>query len=317
MNIKHILPFLVSAALLIGCEEKSNIPGPGSNNHDYIGPGLDSVHVDDDSQLDVPEGTISAKDAIAIGKQLQAGTYEGETLKDKNNNPYTSESFYVKGVVQSVKEYKQYNGKWEATFYIAESPYAFDKFYCYQVYTNRENENEGVAAGNVVVIQCKIMCYGNTIETYNSATLYSTTWTAPIIETQGDGSYQNPYSVADVIMLGGKQKNYGYVRGYIVGAVADESREMTPDNIQLADVTSKASNVVLADTPSETDAKNLIPVQLPKGDVRDALKIGSKCPEHYGKQVLIYGRLDTWVSAPAVTEVSYAEIDGTNVGTKE
>lgn len=316
MNNKHTLFLILIAFALFSCEEKPYISNPGDNNHDYISPGLDSVHVDDDSSLDVPEGTISVKEALAIGKQLQAGTYSGTIQTDSKGNLYTAEEYYIKGIVQNVDGYKLYDNKWEATFYLVDSPYAFDRFYCYQVYTNRANENEGVAKGNVVVIKGKIMCYGNTIETFNSATVYSTTWTAPVIETKGDGSHNNPYSVADVILLGGTNNVSGFVRGYIIGAVADESREMTTDNIQLANVTDKASNVILADNLNETDPRNIVPVQLPRGDVRDALKIGSKCPEHYGKQVLIYGQMGKWVSAPAVLSVSYAEIDGNSVGNR-
>lgn len=307
---KSLVLIVVATFALVACEEKNNIPNPGSDNPQFVSPGLDTVIVDSDSALVVPSGAIGAKEANEIGQQLMNGTYSGEVKTDKNGHPYTAESFYVKGIVQSVKEYKQYNGKWEATFYLVDSPYSLNRFYCYQVYTNYPNQGEGVAQGNVVVVKCQIMCFGNTIETYNSGTVEATTWTVPVVKTVGDGSHDNPYSVADVRLMNNTQSGKAYVRGYIVGAVMDESKTLTMDNLQLANVTDKASNVVLADSPSENVAEKLIVVQLPKGAIRDAMKIGSKCPEHYGKQVLIYGNLEQWVSAPAVTNVSCAEIDG-------
>ena len=115
--------------------------------------------------------------------------------------------------------------------------------------------------------------------------------TATVIKMDGDGTEENPYSVADVIAL----TNPGvkaWVEGYIVGSMNNNKLEETPTN---------ATNIALATTADDTE--NIIPVQLPSGNVRTALNVVDN-PSNLGAKVAIYGTLEAYFSKPGVKNVS-------------
>ena len=80
------------------------------------------------------------------------------------------------------------------------------------------------------------------------------------------------------------------VTGYIVGTSEDKKSAYTP-----IFGTDKASNtnILLADSPDETDGNKCIPVQLPNNDVRTALSI-QKHPENIGKKVTLTGEIQKY-----------------------
>lgn len=79
-----------------------------------------------------------------------------------------------------------------------------------------------------------------------------------------------------------------FVTGYIVGF--NKNMSWPADNVYgvPTETESSNSNILLASSSGETDAAYCIPVQLPAGDVRDALNLVSH-PENLGKQVTIVG----------------------------
>ncbi|MBE6324334.1 MAG: hypothetical protein E7074_05060 [Bacteroidales bacterium] len=126
------------------------------------------IIVDDDSQLDVPAGTITCAEAIAIGKQL-------------NDRAATSEVYYIKGIVVENATYasslKQYGNM---TFYIVDNLSDAERFEAYQVFgldSASFVDMQQVVPGNVVVLKSKIYRYGEQIETEGAgkAFMYSTT----------------------------------------------------------------------------------------------------------------------------------------------
>lgn len=119
--------------------------------------------------------------------------------------------------------------------------------------------------------------------------------TATVIKMDGDGTEENPYSVADVIALANPGVK-AWVEGYIVGSMNNNKLEETPTN---------ATNIALATTADDTE--NIIPVQLPSGNVRTALNVVDN-PSNLGAKVAIYGTLEAYFSKPGVKNVSDYEI---------
>ena len=109
-----------------------------------------------------------------------------------------------------------------------------------------------------------------------------------------------PLSVSDFIKLGAPPKDQGidntYVRGYIVGDIpgptlsAGIERE-APFTVQ--------TNILLADSSSETDISRCITVQLPKGGIRTNLNLVDN-PENLRHCVVICGSRETYFNAPGL-----------------
>lgn len=111
----------------------------------------------------------------------------------------------------------------------------------------------------------------------------------PVVD-EGDGTEANPYSVAQAISKQGE--NGVYVKGYIIGAAGNGASL----------VESSGTNIMLAESMDETDVAKMIPVQLPKGAVRDALNLKDN-PENKGKLVAVNGDLTAYFSVPGLKNV--------------
>ena len=122
----------------------------------------------------------------------------------------------------------------------------------------------------------------------------------PIV-TEGDGSEANPYTIADLQKMAvptessaaeGQEKVW--VKGFIVGALNSAGTAFAAD---------ANTNLTLAATAEESDAANTIPVQLPKGDMRDALNVVDN-PSLVGKEIMLYGYILKYFSRTGLKEVS-------------
>lgn len=107
----------------------------------------------------------------------------------------------------------------------------------------------------------------------------------------GTGAWDSPMTAYQA-SLGSVNEAYGetvWVKGYIVGVVntgvANVLKEETADFSVPAPVN---TNILIAMTPNERNWENCVPVQLPSGDVRNALNLASN-PGNQGKLVTIYG----------------------------
>ena len=119
----------------------------------------------------------------------------------------------------------------------------------------------------------------------------------------GDGTEDSPYSVAQV--LNGTSGTEVWTAGYIVGSVTDlgyDSSVIGTDN-------ASNTNIIIADTPTETNYENCIPVQLPAGAVRNALSL-QQHPGNLGKKVLLLGNLEKYFGVPGVKSVTDYKLDG-------
>ena len=129
--------------------------------------------------------------------------------------------------------------------------------------------------------------------------------------TGHNGSYSNPYTVEDAIAAGSGSGVYvkAYIVGYVSGQVLAEGAHFTADGCDVK------TNLLIADSPSETNVNNCMPVQLPSGAVRTGLNLHDN-PNNLGKQVLLYGNIEKYFGATGLKSVSYAEINGTSIGSK-
>lgn len=134
--------------------------------------------------------------------------------------------------------------------------------------------------------------------------------------TENDGSKEKPYTVADVISLNNTKKGPFYVKGYIVGQIVGElSKAAFSAPWETANNNStQNTNLVIADNADETNTANIIPVQLPSGDLRDALNLPEN-PDLHKKEILIYGNLEAYFSVPGIKSPTYAVVGDTEVGT--
>lgn len=136
-------------------------------------------------------------------------------------------------------------------------------------------------------------------------------------ETTGDGTRNNPYTIADVISLNGNDPaTYVWVRGYIVGQV----NGMSIDDSEFAEPWTSSStdnqtntNILIADAQNTNVAASCAPVQLPAGALRNALNLPGN-PTNYNQEVLIYGTLQKYFGKPGIKTPSYAEMNGQSYG---
>ena len=121
----------------------------------------------------------------------------------------------------------------------------------------------------------------------------------PKPEVIGDGSKENPYIVASVITLNNPGTK-SWVEGYIVGFVAGTTMSAAQFNIP-AD---RASNILVADSPPETNPAKCVPVELKtKTDVRTALNLMDN-PGVLGVKVKIKGSLEKYMGVPGLKAAS-------------
>ena len=267
------------------------------------------------------------------------GTGSG-TLADPWNsvaaNAYTSslpadtesdKEYYIKGKVAKIANNGTFSAQYgNASFYISDDGTDNNTFYVFRtLYCGNRQWVDGdaqIKVGDEVIICGRVVNYkGNTPETVqNKSYIYSLNGSTTGEggggggggEQTGAGSYSEPYSVSAAIAAAEASGVYvkGYIVGYVEGQVYTEGAHFsaTGDNVS-------TTNVLLAGSPSETSAANCIPVQLPKGEIRDKLNL-SQNAGNLGKEVLLYGDITKYFSVPGLKNTSYAEINGTTVGSK-
>lgn len=132
---------------------------------------------------------------------------------------------------------------------------------------------------------------------------------------EGDGSKEKPYNAGAVITLAntGDKGPKAWVKAYIVGQINGKSMSdgewVAPFGIP--DGSTQGTNIVIADNANDTT--NIVPVQLPKGDVRNALNLPEN-PEMDGKEVLLYGELVKYFTVAGIKNTTCAIVDGVVYG---
>ena len=134
--------------------------------------------------------------------------------------------------------------------------------------------------------------------------------TPPVGDLVGDGTAENPYTVEDVIALNNTLTSTHYVKGFIIGQVNGMAINTGLDTeAPFAGDDGKAyhTNIVIASAMGETT--NIVPVQLPSGDLRKAFNLVEN-PDKYGVEVLICGELIKYFGVPGIKNPTSIEVIG-------
>ncbi len=124
--------------------------------------------------------------------------------------------------------------------------------------------------------------------------------------TTGDGSETNPFSIAQV-MDGSATGSDVWVEGYIVGTVTDKS---WPADVEFSASNASNTNIIISMMPAgQATTDNSVPVQLPAGDVRNALSL-QQHPDNLGRKVKLRGSIEKYFGVMAVKSVSEYSFDG-------
>lgn len=127
--------------------------------------------------------------------------------------------------------------------------------------------------------------------------------------TDGEGSKEKPYTVTQAIALNNPGTT-SWIQGYIVGWV--DGADITSGSHFEVPSTS-ASNVLIADTPTETDYKKCIPVQLVSGtEIRSKVNLKDNSG-NLGKFLKIEGQLVKYFGVPGLkSPTAYDLSDGSS-----
>ncbi len=133
------------------------------------------------------------------------------------------------------------------------------------------------------------------------------------------GKYENPYTCADLLAmtLTTSSSDKGYVKGYIIGSVNGNS--LSSSTLVLGTEGASTSNVLIADSPTETDYEKCVSV---KGStaIKNEIYLSNNV-DALGKTVLLYGTIKMYLGTSGLNTATYCELysdDGTytSYGTK-
>lgn len=253
------------------------------------------------SNVSTPEGEGTLESPYnAAGANAYISTLGADENSDK--------AIYVKGIICNIKEApnSQYGN---ATFYIsADGKTTSEQFYvfrCHNLENKKFTDNDVLNVGDEVIIYGKVVNYkGTTPETVqNEAYIYSHSATTDKPEEIVE------MSVAEAIAAYSGTPTPAAVKGYIVGWVEGQSYESGAKfNGNVTDDTEK-TDVLLADSPDETDPAKCIPVQLPSGAVRSKVNLKDN-PDNYKKFVTLTGIIEAYFGVPGLKSVTKALFEG-------
>ncbi len=251
---------------------------------------------------------------------MEANNYVSSLAADTPS----SDSYYIKGKIAKIANNGEFNSNYgNASFYISNDGKDENTFYVFRtLYLGNKKWQDGdtqIKVGDEVIIYGKLVNYrGNVPETVpNESYIYSLNGKTEDTggggggEQTGVGSYGDPYSVAAAVAAGSGSGVYvkAYIVGYVSGQVLADGAHFTADGCDVK------TNLLIADSPTETNVANCIPVQLPNGAVRTGLNLQNN-PGNLGKQVLLYGNIEKYFGTTGLKSVTYAEIGGASIGTK-
>lgn len=127
-----------------------------------------------------------------------------------------------------------------------------------------------------------------------------------------DGTETKEKEEADEVNVAGliaknNDKNPHYVTGYIVGYVSGKSYADRRFNAYTLATDSVVTNILLSDDPQVTDSASIIPVQLPAGDVRQALNLFDNTTNWHAK-VRLLGNSEAYFGVPGLKNVTEYQI---------
>lgn len=228
-----------------------------------------------------------------------------------------TEAVQVKGYVSKIDEISTSYGN--ATYYIKDDlndDAALEVFRGYYLNGDKFTAQDQLLVGALVVVEGVLVDYNGTPEFTTGSKIVS--YEAP--ENGGNdepetglGTKEEPYSVSQVI-AGATAANKVWVAGFIVGS---SSSSYGSDFSNATGEDASNTNIFIAETADESDYTKCVPVQLPAGDVRNALSL-QQHPENLGKAVLLYGSLEKYfgqAGLKSVTDFEFVDELPENPGT--
>lgn len=276
----------------------------------------------DDNKSNIASETYTIVTLIegAEGEGTEASPYN--TIAALNEaNMGSTETVYVKGIIVKIDELswdttaEKYYGN--ATYYISPDGTEANQLYIYRGYgLNGEKftTEDEIKVGDKVVIKGKLALYNNApqIGTGSSIEKLNDQEAEKYVPT-GDGTENNPFTVADVIGINPKNTSANeeypdkyWVKGYIVGAC--NGQVFADAIIGTTEGITGATNIVIAPAANTTEIAECVPVQLPTGKVREALNLVDN-PTNLGKEVLVYGNIYAYFNNPGVKNVTDYKLD--------
>ena len=242
----------------------------------------------------------------------------------------SEQAYFIKGKVASIATDKNGNvlnfdqGTFgNASFYISDDGSATNQFYCYRVlYLGNKKWASGdgdiLKVGDDVIVYAKLTLYnGKTPETVqNEGFLYSLNGVSKGgVPEEGNkpsdhSTLEKPYTVSEAVAAGSGNE---YVKGFIVGSVEGQ---VLSSGAHFSTENAVATNIILAESASETDVTKVMAVQLPSGtDIRTKLNIKDNAG-NLGKEVVLYGSIENYFGQLGLKNVTFAVLDGVEIGTK-
>ena len=259
---------------------------------------------------ETPDAPGTAEKPLTVAEAL---AYIDANLEADKQSPVG----YVKGKIAAISEIDtgQYGN---ATYTISDDGSENNTLQIYRGYglggAKFTNAND-IKVGDNVIVSGKLVNYkGNTKQFAQGSKIMQLNdkkaegGDTPSGEGEGKGTADSPYNVTAAIAAG--SATGVYVKAYIVGSIDGKS---TTD-AKFSAETATATNILIAASADETDINKCMPVQLPSGAVRSALNLVDNA-SNYKKEVTLYGNIEKYFSVTGIKSVSFAIINGTEIGT--
>jgi len=154
---------------------------------------------------------------------------------------------------------------------------------------------EGLRYGDVAqVVFPSIYGYGSTGTSESGATVigpYSPlVFTIEVLPRYGDGTARHPYTRQGVQLVDGDE-NGVWATGFVVGAVEGSSVETSA---KYSDTVTVKTNILLSDIRTASEPSRVFAVELPEGEMRDALNLVDN-PSIYRKKIAVYGNITQYL----------------------
>lgn len=271
-----------------------------------------------DSGGDTPTETLGTKDSpLNVAKAL-------EYINALEDNAKTDKFAFVKGTIKTIKTKDEDIAKYKNIDYIIT-----DGTNELTVFRGKNLDNTDFTAAGQINVGDEVVVYGQLTKYVKDGNVTPEVAQGNYLVSlkssgsgggggdtpSGDiGTESNPYTVSAALAKyaeAGTTQNV-YVKAYIVGWVEGQAyAEGVKFN---ADATVK-SNILIAESASETDATKCMPVQLPTGAVRNGVNLQENAG-NFKKEILLYGNIDKYFSVGGIKSTSYAKIDSNEYGTK-
>lgn len=289
-TFSFVAAWMVAALVLIipSCKEDPYYNAPGDNAYNGGAVVIENSW-DDEDDLVIPAGVkvINVDSAKKICSALSSGQI-------------TSEVYYVKGLVTSyVDKYSHPQRSGAGTFYMVDSPVGETAtFEAYSVTNLGGNPFVDISevqdyVGSWIIVEAKLTKYNTILETQNGGKIIARTYHK--VNTEGDGSLENPYTIGDIIALNRADDNDVYVRGIVRGVAGENDLEFAPGE---DGGFSMVNNILLSDYPMEDSEgemiENLVYLSLPRGSERTLLNLGTaeQVESVLGHEVIVRGKMN-------------------------